>query len=86
MGLFTAFNSVASNVASTVTNSSEAGILLSRLIETFLVYFIVLKLTPILFYLIETIILAVWRRADTFVAAFLGTFAAVYVALMVYNN
>ena len=86
MGLFTAFNSVASNVASHGTNLNEAGIFWSLLFELFLVYFIVLKLMPILLYLVETIILAVWRRADTFVAAFLGTFAAAYVALMVYNN
>ena len=95
MDLFTAFNSLASNVASAVTNLSEAGIsnmpdqhrilkIWSRFNEALLVFLIVLKLIPILLESVKTTISAVWRHTGTFVAAFLA--AAVLVALMVYNN
>ena len=79
MGLLTAFNSVASNVASTVTNLNEAGISWSRLIALLLEVLIVFWLTQNFIELVETAISTVWPTAGTLVAVVLYT-------LMVYRE
>ena len=74
------------NTAAVITYLSGAGEMWGHLIGLLHLFIWVFKLTQILLKLVKTAVSTVGRRPDTFVAAFLGTFAAVYVALKVYNN
>ena len=74
------------NIAYVILYLSGVGEMWMHLIGLLQGFILVFKLTQILSKLVKTAVSTVGRRPDTFVAAFLGTFAAVYVALMVYNN
>ena len=74
------------NTATVITYLSGVGDRWKNLIGLLHLFIWVVKLTQILLKLVKTAVTTVWRHADTFVAAFIGAFAAVCVALMVYNN
>ena len=70
------------NTADIITYLSGAGEMWVHLIGLLQGFILVFMLTQILLKLVKTAV----SSPDTFVAAFFGTFNAVFVALMVYNN